>query len=36
MVFIPFTRACSGVVRDGEVEPDPATEDGKAVWGVLR
>ncbi len=32
MVFILFTRGCSGVVRDGEGEPDLAAEDGRVVW----
>lgn len=31
MVFIPFTRGCSGVVRDREGEPDLEMEDGKVV-----
>ena len=35
VVFILFTRAYSGVVRDGESEPDSATEDGKVVWEGL-
>jgi hypothetical protein len=36
MVFILVTRSCSGVVRDGEGEPDLATEGGKVVCGGLR
>ncbi len=35
MGFILFARARSRVVRDGEGEPDPATEDGKVVWEGL-
>ena len=35
MVFILFTRAYRGVVRDGGGEPDLATEDGKVVWEGL-
>jgi len=35
MGFIRGSRACSGVVRDGEGELDLGTGGGKAVWEGL-